>query len=62
VCSSDLLQRIIDLYEHAVWLNPIKEAWWDNTQSIGMMQQLMGDRMYPMTIDGLDRAMRELSR
>ena len=56
------LQRIIDLYEHAVWLNPIKEAWWDNTQSVGMMQQLMGDRMYPMTIDGLDRAMRELSR
>ncbi|MBT5296944.1 MAG: VWA domain-containing protein [Rhodospirillaceae bacterium] len=56
------LQRILDLYEHAVWLNPIKEAWWDNTQSVGMMQQLMGDRMYPMTIDGLDRAMRELSR
>jgi len=56
------MQRVTDIYEHAVWLNPIKEAWWPNTQSVGMLQQLMGDRMYPLTLDGLDRAMRELSR
>ncbi|MDD9876353.1 MAG: VWA domain-containing protein [Magnetovibrio sp.] len=56
------IERLTRIYEHAVWINPIKEAWWDNTQSVGMMKQLMGDRMYPLTIDGLDRAMRELSR
>jgi len=56
------MERVLRIYEHAVWLNPIKEAWWGNTQSVGMMKQLMGDRMFPLTIDGLDGAMRELSR
>jgi len=56
------LERITRIYEHAVWLNPVKQAWWSNTQSVGMIQQIMGDRMYPLTLDGLDRAMRELSR
>lgn len=56
------MERVTRIYEHAVWLNPVKQAWWGNTQSVGMMQQIMGDRMYPLTLDGLDRAMRELSR
>ena len=56
------MDRVLGIYEHAVWLNPIKEAWWGNTQSVGMMQQLMGERMFPLTMDGLDNAMRELSR
>ena len=56
------LERVTRIYEHAVWLNPVKQAWWGNTQSVGMIQQIMGDRMYPLTLDGLDRAMRELSR
>jgi hypothetical protein len=45
-----------------VWLNPTPEAEWDYTQSIGMMRQLMGGRMYPLTLEGLDKAMRELVR
>ena len=56
------LDRVTRIYEHAVWLNPVKQAWWGNTQSVGMIQQIMGDRMYPLTLDGLDGAMRELSR
>ena len=56
------LERVTRIYEHAVWLNPVKQEWWGNTQSVGMIQQIMGDRMYPLTLDGLDRAMRELSR
>jgi uncharacterized protein with von Willebrand factor type A (vWA) domain len=45
-----------------VWLNPVPEDQWDYTASIRMMRQLMGNRMYPLTLDGLDRAMRELIR
>ena len=56
------LQRMIDIYENSIWLNPVKQAWWGNTQSVGMVKQIMGDRMYPLTLDGLDGAMRELNR
>jgi uncharacterized protein len=45
-----------------VWLNPTPEAEWDLTQSIRMMRQIMGGRMYPLTLEGLDKAMRELVR
>ena len=38
------------------------ESHWEYTQSIGMMRQLVGDRMYPLTLAGLDQAMRELTR
>jgi uncharacterized protein with von Willebrand factor type A (vWA) domain len=45
-----------------VWLNPLPEEHWDYTPSIKLLQQLMGQRMFPLTIDGLERAMRSLSR
>lgn len=56
------MQRILDIYSKAVWLNPVPEKYWDYTPSIQMMKQLMTDRMYPLTIHGLEDAMRELSR
>jgi uncharacterized protein with von Willebrand factor type A (vWA) domain len=56
------MQRTLDQFEHAVWLNPVPERHWEFTPSIKLMKQLMADRMYPLTLDGLDRAMRELSR
>ena len=56
------LERILRVYPHTVWLNPVKESWWNNTQSISMVHQIMGDRMYPLTLDGLERATKELSR
>jgi len=56
------LERILRVYPHTVWLNPVKETWWNNTQSISMVHQIMGDRMYPLTLDGLERATKELSR
>jgi uncharacterized protein with von Willebrand factor type A (vWA) domain len=54
------MERVTRTYPHAVWLNPTPEREWDFTHSIQMMKQLLGGRMYPLTIDGLDRAMREL--
>ena len=56
------LERMTRTYPAAVWLNPVPEKEWDFTYSIKMVRQLMGGRMYPLTLDGLDRAMRELVR
>ena len=56
------MERVTRTYPACVWLNPVPESEWDYTQSIRMMRQLMGGRMYPLTLDGLDRAMRELVR
>src|SRR6478752_103236 len=56
------LERITHTYPAAVWLNPVPEEQWDYTYSIRMVRQLMGNRMYPLTLAGLDKAMRELVR
>ncbi|WP_287977767.1 VWA domain-containing protein [Sphingomonas sp.] len=56
------VQRLTTTYPAAVWLNPIPEAQWGYTQSIQILRQLMSDRMYPLTLAGLDAAMRELTR
>ena len=56
------MDRVAQIYEHTVWLNPTAERHWDYTPSIEVMKQLVGDRMFPLTIEGLDKAMRELSR
>jgi uncharacterized protein with von Willebrand factor type A (vWA) domain len=56
------LQRVTNTYPATVWLNPVPEKQWGYSQSTKMIKQLVGDRMYPLTLDGLDDAMRELSR
>ncbi|MFZ3006268.1 MAG: VWA domain-containing protein, partial [Phenylobacterium sp.] len=56
------IDRVAGIYENMIWLNPTAERHWDYTPSIEVMKQLVGDRMYPLTIEGLDKAMRELSR
>ncbi len=56
------MQRLTDTFQHAVWLNPIPEGQWPWTQSVKMMRDLMGGRMFPLTLEGLDAAMRELNR
>ncbi len=56
------LQRMTRTYPACVWLNPVPENQWDHTFSIRMVRQLFSNRMYPLTLEGLDRAMRELVR
>ena len=56
------LERVVQTYPACVWLNPVAENEWNHTQSIRIIHQLMGGRMFPLTLDGLDRAMRELVR
>lgn len=56
------LKRLLDTYPAAAWLNVLPQAHWNYTQSVQIVRRLMHDRMYPLTLDGLDEAMRELSR
>ena len=56
------MQRLLDVYHKAVWLNPHPEDRWGYYESIGMVRQLVGERMYPLTLGGLEEGMRELSR
>ena len=56
------IERVKNIYPHMVWLNPVAEKHWEYTPSIQLIKQLIGDRMYPLTLDGLDRAMKELNR
>jgi uncharacterized protein with von Willebrand factor type A (vWA) domain len=56
------LERLTGVYAHAVWLNPLSERYWPHTPSVRMISQLFSERMFPMTLSGLDGAMRELSR
>jgi len=56
------MQRVADIYEHCVWLNPVPEHQWGWTPSIKLMRNAVGGRMYPLTLGGLDQAMRELMR
>ena len=56
------MHRITNTYPAAVWLNPVPEKQWGYSQSTKIIKELMNDRMYPLTLEGLDDAMRELSR
>ncbi len=54
------LKRMLELYPRAVWLNPETEEIWPYRQSIGILREIMGGRMYPPPIQGLERALRAL--
>ena len=56
------LRRLFEAYPRAVWLNPVPEKYWTGTASIEMIQRISEDRMFPLTLDGVDRAMRRLKR
>jgi uncharacterized protein len=56
------LERVTRTYPACVWLNPVPASQWDHTYSIRMVRQLLGERMYPLTLEGIDRAMRALVR
>ena len=56
------LERVNQIYESCIWINPIPERHWEYTPSLQIIKQIMGERMFPLTLEGLDHAMRELSR
>jgi len=56
------LDRVAQVYEHVVWLNPVQAKHWEYTPSIGLINQIISNRMFPLTLQGLDQAMKELNR
>ena len=56
------MQRVADIYERVVWLNPVNEDNWDYVPSTQLMREIIGDRMYPLTLSGIENAMSELKR
>jgi uncharacterized protein with von Willebrand factor type A (vWA) domain len=56
------IRRLLVTYPKSVWLNPVPERYWEGTPSIHLVHELMEGRMFPLTLDGLDRAMRRLTR
>jgi uncharacterized protein with von Willebrand factor type A (vWA) domain len=56
------LDRLTQQFRHCAWLNPIPEEHWKHGVSIGMIRQKLGGRMFPLTLDGLDRMARDLQR
>jgi uncharacterized protein with von Willebrand factor type A (vWA) domain len=60
--GSEWLARFTSSFRHFVWLNPEPEGVWQYRQSISVIRQLMNNRMFPVTIEGLERAMRLLSK
>ncbi len=56
------LKRMLAHFERTAWLNPVQRQEWDYTWSTAAIRQLFGDRMYPLTLDGLEEAMRALAR
>jgi len=56
------LERLRSTYEKCVWLNPVPEDEWQYTQSISIANQLMEEKMYPLTLGGLEDAMGFLAK
>ena len=56
------INRMLEHFKHHAWLNPEPEHVWQYRQSVSIIKDLMKAKMYPVTLQGLERAMRELSK
>ncbi|WP_300541252.1 VWA domain-containing protein [Maricaulis sp.] len=57
------LKRIVDTWPHLIWINPVPEKWWEHSYSTRLVRDIIGPgRMFPLTLDGVDAAMKELAR
>ncbi|MBC7312145.1 MAG: VWA domain-containing protein [Rhizobium sp.] len=56
------IDRLTSHFRRSLWINPLRQDYWGYTQSVGMIRQLMGNRMYPLTLGGLEEAARELAK
>jgi uncharacterized protein with von Willebrand factor type A (vWA) domain len=60
--GAEWLQRFTNAFPKFIWLNPEPEGLWQYRQSISVIRQIMNNRMFPVTIEGLERGMRLLSK
>jgi uncharacterized protein len=56
------MQRLTGHFRRAAWLNPTPEPYWGYTASTALIRRLLEDRMFPLTLDGIDAMARELNR
>lgn len=56
------LQRIKETWDKVIWLNPSRQQYWQYTHSIAMVQQLMENQMYPLTVEGIEQGIKYLSK
>jgi len=60
--GAEWMQRLTNAFPKFVWINPEPQGVWQYRQSISVIQQLVNQRMYPLTLKGLEEAMRLLSK
>ena len=60
--GAEWLQRLLHAFPKFAWINPEPQGVWQYRQSISVIQQIMHNRMYPLTIKGLEEAMRHLTK
>ena len=60
--GSAWMARLLAQYRRSAWINPTEERYWGRSPSTVLLRQLMEDRMYPLTLDGIERMTRELAR
>ena len=60
--GAEWLQRLTQAFPKFVWINPEPQGVWQYRQSIAILQQLMNHRMYPLTLKGIEEAMRQLTK
>jgi uncharacterized protein len=58
--GSTWMQRLLNHFEHAIWLNPQLESYWNYYHSITIMRELLDQRMFPLTLDGLGEGIKRL--
>ena len=56
------LERLTDIYDKVVWLNPVREDYWEHTPTIQRVRELVEGRMFPLTLGGLDEGMALLTK
>jgi len=60
--GADWMQRLTSTFENVVWFNPTPEKYWTHTQSIQMTRDLIEDHMYPLTLEGMERGIKHLTK
>ncbi len=56
------MARLLKRFPNAIWINPRDSRAWPGTASIRLVKQIMGDRMYALSLDGLEAGLKELQR
>ncbi|GAB5498316.1 MAG: VWA domain-containing protein [Pseudohongiellaceae bacterium] len=56
------MSRVAETFEHLVWINPTPKEYWEHSYSIDLVREIMEDRMFPLSVKGLEDAMGLLTK